>query len=107
MKQILLTYFVILTSSFLTNAQDLVLTNKIERDSISIKWLPNNFDQFKSISNGATVSRIEASKNEDYKKLDFSAVKTWNIDPIKNRYESIDISTTEGRKIEDTFSANF
>lgn len=72
------------------SSQDLVLAHSITEDSISIKWIPSDFEQYKLISNGAKVSRIESSELQNYQSLDFKNAIIWEIEPVKTRYENLD-----------------
>ena len=50
--------------------QELINTQKVDKDSISIKWLPANFEQYQRIAiEGAQIVRIAASKNTTYESL--------------------------------------
>jgi hypothetical protein len=62
---------------------------KVTRDSIAIKWLPNNFLQFKMMLEGATVYRVEASQDVNPATLDFSSGLVGKITPAKERYQSL------------------
>jgi len=80
-------------------SQDLVLVSKVEKDSISIKWLPSNFSQLKSIAGGGvTISRMESAKLQSYATVNFDNAKKWLIEPTKIRYDKIDESTKSGEK---------
>ena len=87
--------------------QDLVLVSKVEKDSISIKWLPSNFDQLKQIANGATIYRVESSKPQNFQLVNFQNAKTWIIEPTKKRYEKLNLSTTTGEKADVLLSPLF
>lgn len=96
-------YFIfvcLLMLSCSAQSQELVLTSKVAGDSISIKWLPNNFEQYKLIANGATVFRIQSAQTGNFENLDFKSAKTWDIDPVKSRMKNLDLTTTDGQKIE-------
>jgi len=92
-------------------AQELITTQKITKDSISIKWLPLNFDQYKMIAlNGAKVSRLVSSKKESYFNLNFGNAKTWVITPTKDRFDKLndDIPNQQKQKalIESVYTNN-
>ena len=71
--------------------QELINTQKVDKDSISIKWLPANFEQYQRIAiEGAQIVRVAASKNTTYDQLDFSNGKKWTIAPAKERFDQLD-----------------
>ena len=81
------------------NAQELVTTHKITKDSISIKWLPSNYDRYKLMTlNGAKISRIPSSKKDNYTGEDFSNAKTWIINPTKERFDQLNENIPEQEK---------
>lgn len=90
--------FLTISSTVTVTSQNIVLVSKVSKDSISIKWLPSNFDQLKSVATGATIYRVESSKLSDYTSVDFTNGKKWTIEPTEARYNSIDESTETGEK---------
>jgi len=88
-------------------SQDLVILNKIDNDSISIKWLPSNFEQLKSISSGVTVSRVESPKPQNFQLVNFKNARKWLIEPVKNRYDNLDLTDPIEEKAEILLSPLF
>ena len=85
--------------SIYSYGQELIITQKIDKDSISIKWLPNNFEQYQKIAlEGAQIVRIAASKNSTYEQLDFSQGKKWTIAPAKERFDQLDSKNPKEEK---------
>lgn len=78
--------------------QDLQVLKAVTKDSIAIKWLPNDFAQLQLISKGATVRRIESTAAGNYSSLDFSSGKSWTIGPLKNRFDQLKSSDTQQEK---------
>lgn len=73
-------------------AQDLVVVSKVTKDSISIKWLPNNFDQLELMSNGATISRVVSDETSNFQLVNFTNAKQWEIEPLKKRLDALGTS---------------
>ena len=88
LKFLFVLYFCLLSAASFT--QNFTLMSKIEKDSISIKWLPSDFDAFTKLIKGATVERIESTQNANFSSLDFSVGKSWKIESTKNRYAKLD-----------------
>ena len=85
--------------SFAAFGQQLITTNKVTDDSISIKWIPKSFEEYKIIVlNSARVSRIATAKKEDYSILDYSEAEVWNISETKTRFDKLDASNVEQQK---------
>jgi hypothetical protein len=68
-------------------AQDLVVVSKVTKDSIAIKWLPNNYAQLELITSGATISRAISDKPTNFQLVNFTNAKTWQIAPTKERID--------------------
>lgn len=73
-------------------AQELVVVSKVTDDSISIKWLANDYDQLKLIATGATISRVESDKPINFELVNFTNAKTWKIAPTKERVSTLGTS---------------
>lgn len=73
--------------SFTAQSQDLVVVSKITRDSISIKWLPNNYAQLELISKGATISRVVSDEQSNFESINFAGAKKWQITPSQERID--------------------
>jgi fibronectin type 3 domain-containing protein len=71
---------------------------KITKDSVAIKWLPNNFTQYKLLLEGASVYRIEASEGANPATLDFSKGLIKKITSAKERYQTLQESIPEEDK---------
>lgn len=106
MKQVFLTLSLFV--GFQLFSQEIKLISKISTDSISIKWLPSNFDQLLVISKEVKVSRIESSATTNFEGLDFSSAKVWEIAPFTTRYKSVDELPNEDLKtlLEPLFTSN-
>lgn len=78
--------------SFNAYSQDLVVVSKVTDDSISIKWLPNNFEQLVLITKGATISRAISDKPLNFELVNFTNAKQWQITPTKNRVKELGAS---------------
>ena len=98
MYKVIICLFLSLYSIY-SYGQELIITQKIDKDSISIKWLPNNFEQYQKIAlEGAQIVRIAASKNSTYEQLDFSQGKKWTIAPAKERFDQLDSKNPKEEK---------
>lgn len=75
--------------SFASHSQDLVVVSKVTDDSISIKWLPNSFEQLEKICQGATISRAISDKPINYQLVNFTDAKQWQIAPTKQRIDRL------------------
>lgn len=93
--------FLILTISYplIGQEKELVSVIKIDKDSIAIKWLPNNYSQLLNIAEGAKVSRVESNSDLNLDKLDYSNAKTWNIPSTKENLKSIKLSNEDSERI--------
>ena len=70
-------------------SQDLVVVAKVQGDSISIKWLPTNFDQYKAFARGVVVSRKESDAISNFESIDFTDGKFSFYPPLNSRYNSL------------------
>ncbi len=99
MTQRIIILLLLLICGIDVSAQKLITTQKITMDSVSIKWLPLNFDQYKIIAlNGAKISRLVTPKKESYSNLDFSNAKTWLITPTKERFDKLNENNPREQK---------
>lgn len=96
MKHVLYIAFLV-ASTFQATAQDLVVVSKVADDSISIKWLANNFEQLRLLTNGATVYRVESSARSNFESINFEGAKQWRIEPTKQRVNQL-VSSEENEK---------
>lgn len=96
MKQVFL--IVSLLTGIHSFSQEIKIIPKITKDSISIKWLPTNFDQLVLMTKGVKISRIESTATSNVENLNFSSAKIWEIAPLNTRYKSIDNLPDEGSK---------
>jgi len=72
------------------SAQSLEVKFKVEKNRISVKWLPSDYETLLALRNGAEVSRIEAGNKENLSNLDYSNGKKWLIAPLDERYNRLD-----------------
>lgn len=61
------------------------MVSKVTDDSISIKWLANNYKQLQLVTKGATVSRAISDKPKHFELVNFTGAKQWTIAPAKER----------------------
>lgn len=94
----------VLLLPFWTFAQSLHGYTKISKDSVAIKWLPNNFNQYKLMLEGASIFRIEATEHSDPKVSDFSSHLIKKIPSAKERYLNLKESIIEEDKFQTLLS---
>lgn len=71
--------------------KELITIKKVTKDSISIKWLPADFKQYRMIAlGGAEIVRLETAKGKSYNELDYSQGKKWSITPTRERFDKLD-----------------
>lgn len=91
MKQFFYIAFFVLSISQI-HAQDLVVVSKVTDDSISIKWLANDFTQLQALTKGAVVSRVESTQRNNFESVSFTGAKQWKIEPTQTRLERLGTS---------------
>jgi len=72
--------------------QDFTLISKVDKDSISIKWIPANFESFVKMTKGVKIFRVESNIEKDFEQIDFSQSKIWEISPTEARFNQLSSS---------------
>lgn len=82
--------FFIIFSLFIViigHAQAPVPITKVTKDSISIKWLPNNFEQFKLLlTEKITVKKVALNESKELEEIDFTGGSQFNLSNGKENY---------------------
>ncbi|MDG1330928.1 MAG: hypothetical protein P8P74_01250, partial [Crocinitomicaceae bacterium] len=80
-------------------SQQMTVLSKVTDDSISIKWIAGEFSELQAMTNGATISRAESEKPQNFQLVNFTGAKTWTIEPTKKRFDQLG-SSQEDEKFE-------
>jgi hypothetical protein len=70
-------------------AQEFQTVSKVSNDTIWVKWLPANYDALLKLKNGATVTRIEVSSNQNLSSQNFEDGKQWTVAPLQERFDAL------------------